>query len=174
MQYQQLLQQQIEEKQNRKEKERREDEERKRRELAEYQSTLPSRTGQGSHEDRREGSNDAYGVPRAGDRRSHREDSSDDEERDPRRGAGLVGHKSMRPVPPIKLSDNRRVVSDDDGSDTEYRENDNSARLYNQRMQAKGGSAHALQQEQRHITERRRRDNPEREPDYSQRLAGDS
>lgn len=96
-------------------------------------------------------------------------DSSDDEERSSHRGVSPVGKKPLRSIPPmIKLR--QSSAADDDGSDADYLENDNSARLYNQRMKAKGGGVHAMQQEEARMAEGRRHSGePSREQDYIRR-----
>lgn len=103
-------------------------------------------------------------------------DSSDDEERSTRRGESPVGKKPLRPIPPmIKL---RQLAANDDddggrGSDADYLENDNSARLYNQRMTAKGGGAHAMKEEEARMAEGMRRRRRSGEQDYSRRQHDD-
>lgn len=120
------------------------------------------------------GRSSQYGVGR------HVAYSSDDEERDTRRGGSPVGKKPLRPIPPLikGLRQASVAAADDDGSDADYLENDNSARLYNRRMKAKGGGAHAMQQEEARMAEgsrRRHGGEPSREQqDYSRRHADDS
>lgn len=101
-------------------------------------------------------------------------DSSDDEERSTRRGGSPVGKKPLRPIPPmIKLR--QTSAADDDGSDADYLENDSSARLYNQRMKAKGGGAHAMQQEEARMAKGRMHSwESSREQDYIRRQHDDS
>ncbi len=101
-------------------------------------------------------------------------DSSDDEERSTRRGGSPVGKKPLRPIPPM-MKLRQTSAADDDGSDADYLENDNSARLYNQRMKAKGGGAHAMQQEEARMAKERRHSwESSREQDYIRRQHDDS
>jgi len=174
LQYQQLLQQQIDEKQRQKEKERREEEDRKRRELSEYQSTLQQATMRTQDERRESSYEEGYGDrgSQSTNRLRRVVGSSDDEDRDARRGERLVDKKPQRSIPPIKLRQGAYV---DDDSDADYLENDNSARLYNQRMNAKSGGAHTSQQEEEgRLAERRRRGDQTREQVTSRRHADDS